>query len=231
MDRVVRINGSPHHTSQEPPIEKPHAAAAPAAEPRQEALEEHHLNHSTDPFDLDLRKLANQTAEICRLVHHLVDEVKERSSAAHDDGEVNACCFRTQHPENQHESENALMNRLGHPVPPDPRLIRRILRQRQQRAHFFGDDLFADPAWEMLLDLAAARAEDIRVSVTSLCIASGVPPTTALRWITMLTEAGLVERTEDDVDRRRAFIALSPRGADVMARYFIEIGKGACYLV
>jgi DNA-binding transcriptional ArsR family regulator len=229
MNRVVRINGSPHHTSQEPPIEKPHAASAPAAEPRQEALEEYHLNRSTDPFDLELRKLANQTAEICRLVHHLVDEVKKRSSAAPDDGEVNA--FWTQHPENQHESGSARMNRLGRPVPPDPRLIRRILRQRQQRAHFFGGDLFADPAWEMLLDLAAARAEDKRVSVTSLCIASGVPPTTALRWITMLTEAGLVERTEDDVDRRRAFIALSPRGADVMARYFIEIGKGASYLV
>jgi hypothetical protein len=57
MNRVVRINGSPHHTSQEPPIEKPHAASAPAAEPRQEALEEYHPDHSTDSFDLDLREL------------------------------------------------------------------------------------------------------------------------------------------------------------------------------
>ena len=42
----------------------------------------------------------------------------------------------------------------------------------------------------MLLDLTAARAEHTRVSVTSLCIASGVPPTTALRWIGQMSDAG-----------------------------------------
>lgn len=103
-------------------------------------------------------------------------------------------------------------------------MLRRIIRQRQLRKRFFDGDLFADPAWDMLLDLAAARAEHKRVSVTSLCIASGVPSTTALRWITLLTDAGLVERIEDDTDRRRAFLALTDRAADAMARYFAEIG-------
>ena len=113
------------------------------------------------------------------------------------------------------------------PTLPDPRLIRSIIRQRQARARFFDGDLFADPAWDMLLDLAAARAEHKRVSVTSLCIASGVPPTTALRWIALLTEAGLLERVEDESDRRRAFIALTDRAAEAMARYFAELGRGA----
>lgn len=103
---------------------------------------------------------------------------------------------------------------------PDPRLIRMIIRQRQERSRYFDGDLFADPAWDMLLDLAAARAEHRRVSVTSLSIASGVPPTTALRWIGLLIEAGLFERIEDETDRRRAFIVLSDRGADAIARYF-----------
>ena len=107
---------------------------------------------------------------------------------------------------------------------PDPRMIRRILRQRQQRARFFDAELFADPAWDMLLDLAAARAEHKRVSVTSLCIASGVPPTTALRWISQMTRAGLFERVEDTLDRRRAFIALTEKAADGMGRYFAAIG-------
>jgi len=75
----------------------------------------------------------------------------------------------------------------------------------------------------MLLDLTAARAEHKRVSVTSLCIASGVPPTTALRWIAQLTEAELLCRAEDATDRRRAFIALSDKAADAMAHYFAEI--------
>lgn len=114
---------------------------------------------------------------------------------------------------------------------PNPRMIRRIIRQRQLRARFFDGDLFADPAWDMLLDLTAARAERSRVSVTSLCIASNVPPTTALRWIGQLTDAGLVQRVEDETDRRRAFIALTDRAADGMARFFAELGSGAARLI
>ena len=117
------------------------------------------------------------------------------------------------------------------PALPDPRLVRRIIQQRQLRARFFDSELFADPAWDMLLDLTAARVEQMRVSVTSLCIASGVPPTTALRWISQMTEAGLLDRVEDDLDRRRAFIALSDKAADGMARYFSQMGKGAAVLV
>ncbi len=113
------------------------------------------------------------------------------------------------------------------PSLPDPRLVRRIIAQRQLRARYFDGELFADPAWDMLLDLAAARAEHTRVSVSSLCIASGVPHTTALRWIGQMTEIGLFVRLEDEVDRRRAFIALSDMAADGMARYFAELGDDA----
>lgn len=121
--------------------------------------------------------------------------------------------------------------RATRPPLPDPRLVRRIIRQRQLRARFFEADLFADPAWDMLLDLSAARVEHTRVSVTSLCIASGVPPTTALRWISQLTEAGLLERVEDETDRRRAFIALTDKASDAIAGYFSELGKSAAQLV
>jgi len=114
---------------------------------------------------------------------------------------------------------------------PDPRLVRRIIENRQKRARFFDGELFADPAWDMLLDLTAARAEHVRVSVTSLCIASGVPPTTALRWIGQMVESGLFVRVEDESDRRRAFIALSDRAADAMARYFAALGRDAAGLV
>lgn len=115
--------------------------------------------------------------------------------------------------------------RISVPPLPDSRRVRRIIRQRQMRARFFADDLFADPAWDILLDLAAARVEGVRVSVTSLCIASGVPPTTALRWISEMVERGLLVRHDDDLDRRRAFIALSDKSALAMARYFSEAGR------
>jgi DNA-binding transcriptional ArsR family regulator len=123
------------------------------------------------------------------------------------------------------------LTRASRPALPDPRLVRRILRHRQLRARFFDGDLFADPAWDMLLDLTVARAEHKRVSVTSLCIASGVPPTTALRWIGQLTRQGLVERVDDEADRRRAFVALSDTAAEAMARYFAQVGHSASVLI
>ncbi|MEE4199341.1 MarR family transcriptional regulator [Erythrobacter sp.] len=106
---------------------------------------------------------------------------------------------------------------------PDPRHVRRIIASRQARAKFFEDELFADPAWDMLLDLTAAYAEDQRVSVTSLCIAAMVPATTALRWIKQLVENGVFLRVADPSDKRRAFVVLSDRSRDAMARYFAEV--------
>ena len=108
------------------------------------------------------------------------------------------------------------------PALPDPRHVRQVIRQRQARMRFFDGALFGDPAWDMLLDLTASRAEHQAVSVTSLCIASGVPATTALRWVKQMVDVGLFERTEDESDKRRAFIALSDKAADAMAQYFAE---------
>lgn len=106
------------------------------------------------------------------------------------------------------------------PALPDPKLVRQIIAGRQARARFFDAELFADPAWDMLLDLTAAHAENARVSVTSLCIAAGVPATTALRWLKQMVESGIFERVADASDRRRAFIELSDNSKDAMARYF-----------
>lgn len=113
------------------------------------------------------------------------------------------------------------------PSLPEPKFLRRLIRNRQLRARFFDGDLFADPAWEMLLDLAAARAEGRRVSVTSLCIASGVPSTTALRWIGILLERGLVVRIRDDQDKRRTIVALTDAGASAMAGFFASVELSA----
>jgi len=112
--------------------------------------------------------------------------------------------------------------RTTRPPLPDPRLVRLLLRNREQRSKYFDPQLFADPAWDMLLDLTAARAEHKRVSVTSLCIASGVPATTALRWIALMVEQGLFVRVGDQTDRRRAFIELSKQSADAIASYFAD---------
>lgn len=121
--------------------------------------------------------------------------------------------------------------RRPRPPLPDPRLVRRIIRQRRLRDRYFEGELFADPGWDILLDLTAARAEHRRVSVTSLCMAAAVPPTTALRWITMMTRTGILVREQDDEDKRRSYIALSDSAAESIARYFDELGRDAARLI
>lgn len=100
------------------------------------------------------------------------------------------------------------------------KMVRRLLRQRRIREQFFPADLFADPAWDMLLDLYAARLERRPVSVSSLCIASAVPATTALRWIKTMTDGGLFIREADPHDGRRIFIALAEAAFEALERYF-----------
>jgi hypothetical protein len=107
----------------------------------------------------------------------------------------------------------------------DATMIRSIIRARRLRDQFFGSELFADPAWDMLLDLMAARLERQPVAVSSLCIAAAVPPTTALRWIKTLTEAGLFIRIADPRDGRRVFIELSHSAAEGMASYLAMIRR------
>ena len=61
-----------------------------------------------------------------------------------------------------------------------------------------------------MLDLFQASKKDARpISVTSLCIASAVPNTTALRWIDALVQKGLLARHADEHDGRRTFVSLT----------------------
>lgn len=106
---------------------------------------------------------------------------------------------------------------------PDPTLVKAIIKSRSERNSLFGGKLFADPAWDMILDLLAAQAEFRRVSVSSLCLASGVPDTTALRWIAQLVDRGVFVRTNDVCDGRRVFISLSDQANREIAKYFSSI--------
>lgn len=101
-----------------------------------------------------------------------------------------------------------------------PDHIRAMIRMRRMRDRFFDADLFADPAWDMLLDLMAARLEGRQVAVSSLCIAAAVPPTTALRWIRTMTDRGLFVRHSDPRDGRRVFIDLADEAAAGLERWF-----------
>lgn len=168
---------------------------------------------------MSLLRLTEQVSQIAQQLETLSSPTSE--------GNVVAASAFSFDGEGVRDPASQRLVRNARPALPDPRLVRKIIRQRHLRARFFEGDLFADPAWDMLLDLTAARAEHKRVSVTSLCIASGVPPTTALRWISQMTDVGLFCRAEDETDRRRAFITLSDKAAEAMAHYFAEVGSAA----
>lgn len=104
-------------------------------------------------------------------------------------------------------------------------IARSFYKIRRSRIQFLPADLFAEPAWDMLLDLFIQRSMGRRVSVTSLCIASGVPPTTALRWVSGLIENELVVRIESDQDRRKAYIVLTEKGFRAMRSVLIDANR------
>lgn len=92
-------------------------------------------------------------------------------------------------------------------------------KSRRLREKFFDLDLFAEPAWDILLDLFIQTSRGRKISVTSACIASNVAPTTALRWLNFLEEKGLLELEIDKADRRRRIVSMTEAGKKKMLQY------------
>jgi hypothetical protein len=107
---------------------------------------------------------------------------------------------------------------------PSADTVRAVIRARRLRSRYFPEELFADPAWDMLLDLLQAEISHLRVPVSSLCIAAAVPATTALRWLKTLVSEGLFLRRADPHDGRRVFVELAPETSQALRRYFAEVG-------
>ena len=105
--------------------------------------------------------------------------------------------------------------------------VREVIRARRLRSRYFPEHLFADPAWDMLLDLLQAEIAQLRVPVSSLCIAAAVPATTALRWLKTMVQEGIFVRRADPHDGRRVFVELAPQTSQALRHYFADVGKPA----
>ena len=102
----------------------------------------------------------------------------------------------------------------------DLRKIMSALKLRKLQRRIFGEELVANPCWDILLDLYEKKMLDQPVAVSSLCIAASVPATTALRRIADLESHGLLRRIEDAKDARRVLMELSPLGVEKLAEFF-----------
>ena len=119
-------------------------------------------------------------------------------------------------------------SRQGRPV--TEQSVRELLRLRRDRDRFFKSQLFADPAWDMLLELYACELGQQRISISSLCVGAAVPATTALRWISTLEQEKLIERRPDPTDGRRFFIQLTREGRDAMDGFFRTVPTDAAII-
>jgi DNA-binding MarR family transcriptional regulator len=98
----------------------------------------------------------------------------------------------------------------------------RLYASRRKRTNHLPEDLFGEPAWDILLDLVIQQSLSNTVSVSSACMASAVPSSTALRWIQQLQEEGLIERLPSDVDRRVQYLKLTQYGLKAMAECLLD---------
>lgn len=131
-----------------------------------------------------------------------------------------AACAETLPSEGQDTLERPLVGTdLAEAEPEHAARARSICAARRRRAELLPElsDLFHDPAWELLVDLYLSADRSLAISVSSACIGSAVPLTTALRVINVFEARGVVEVELDRFDKRRRFVRLSPPFRQKMA--------------
>jgi DNA-binding MarR family transcriptional regulator len=100
---------------------------------------------------------------------------------------------------------------------------RRLIRDRRRREEVLGADIFGEPAWDLLLELYVAHAEDRPVSTLSACMAVSVSLTTGLHWLTNLEEHQLIERLHVGGDERLTLLLLTDSAFDRMTALLREM--------
>lgn len=114
----------------------------------------------------------------------------------------------------------------------DPRMAiaKWLYWSRGLRPATLSSDLFGEPAWDLLLDLYIREKSGSRSSVTSACIGSRAPHTTALRHIEALRRSGSIKRIADESDKRRFWLALTSTAMEKLDRHFDQLASAATVL-
>jgi hypothetical protein len=100
-----------------------------------------------------------------------------------------------------------------------------VIRARAVRTLYVPTELFADPAWDIMLHLLHAEIAHGRVSVSSACLASGLPERVGLRWLNTMAEHGLARVQPDPDDQGNGSVELAPEVSRALRRYFREVAE------
>jgi len=102
--------------------------------------------------------------------------------------------------------------------------VEQIIAERDLRVSYLNID-FGEPGWDMLVDLYRAGEIRQKISVSSLTLASRVPPTTALRQIAHLKSIAMIVTEPDPSDRRRAYVFLTQTARNSMDDYLNDLAR------
>ena len=109
--------------------------------------------------------------------------------------------------------------------------LKKLLEFRETRASHLPQEMFGDPAWLMLVELAFIERQGKLVSVSGLSINSRVSQTTALRRIQEMVDTGLIFRSVDPDDGRRSYLTVAGdanKRLDQVLDQVIAMAQGIC---
>ncbi|HWI84874.1 MAG TPA: winged helix DNA-binding protein, partial [Sphingomonas sp.] len=96
---------------------------------------------------------------------------------------------------------------------------------RRKREKLFDQLIFAEPEWDILLDLFVEGGAGRQVSMSSLCIAAAVPTTTAVRCINAMIDQGLLVKSRDPADARRVLVSLTDASREKMRMLLLQVAQ------
>lgn len=118
-------------------------------------------------------------------------------------------------------------------APPEPEtslpalseLVEHEIEARGARTRVFGDRLFRDPVWDILIELARTSVRGDQVGLSALLQSAGVPHSTGARHVKLLVARGHARRARDPHDGRCCVVIPTVKGMGAVSRCLREMHR------
>jgi DNA-binding MarR family transcriptional regulator len=94
------------------------------------------------------------------------------------------------------------------------------------RNNLFPRLVLSDPVWEIILFLYVSSRNGDCVSITQICEATDIPPTTVLRTVGSMKRRGLLLVNRDKLDNRKKAICLTTQAKTALTYWLVLYGDG-----
>jgi DNA-binding MarR family transcriptional regulator len=96
------------------------------------------------------------------------------------------------------------------------------LEWRRRRNKVLPEEMFGEPAWEILLQLYVEQ-QGTRLNIARLTSYLNLSASTVLRWLNYLHDKQLLRRESHPTDQRSVFVELTTGAVEVIDSYFSEV--------